>query len=863
MDFHYYSYQDDLFKKISDQTGTLFLFDSYSSMQHMLQNYYNPSFLQGNSIFITIEEFRERILADDSILLKEEKLPILLYSVLTEEEKEELKISSYQDIYSFSSQFFRFFRMLEEYQVEQLKSLADWQQERYTLLTGIRQRFEQKMNKLNCKDKTMLYRNEINNINFIKDMKRIVFVNTAEFSPLFKKTLNSLQKYCKIELHLQLEEEDFDEKNLQLKQLNYPALKNFQQKIKIYESSDELKELAGVLSIEEGADNSTDIIDCREENSNFKNLLNSSIDFAESRSIKDTALYHFLTAFYEVYLSAFKKGNIKLNLKSVLDFVNIKMSSKILELEEDSYYKLVDLYNDDYFYLNRDIIEAEIPVIYPLFAAVEKLKSISSLKELTAYITKIVDFPLESKFLDLEEKFFDTVIELNTAEDMNLHKNWYKYFADKAGGFFRLFLDYLGYKSLRTENEDRENRLSWSYLSSSPTKKRASLILTGCTQSNMSVNSSGFFFLNEKQLSLNKLPTSEDKYLLKKYRFLRHVFNAEKVSIFTINNREENIYPASVLEELKMNYDIEFKQNKFKNIDESDLLKNFFNLKNSGDNNDIESDKADGEIPLVRSDFREQFSITFYKYSQLKRCFYRFYLEQILHLQPGFSGGDNSLSFLSLGILVHQSFSNLTATLLEGSNFSEKKAEEIIFGNIKKLELKIDEDLKPFYKNIMTKKIAESFKFFWKEMSNIMTDENTEVLIEWPSKTVNREIFLKLMEVEFYLSGRIDLLLMGENADHIIDFKTGSGDKLQLDFYNLMLRENSADKDISKKCKKAIYSVFEKKFDLSYRNREDELFLEIKKLLKELFEKKEFSRISSYDCDRCPYYDFCRVDDKI
>jgi len=863
MEVYYYSYQEDLFNKISDQEGTLFLFDSYSSLHHMLKNYYNPSFLQESSIFMTVEEFRERILADDSILLKEEKLTILLYSVLTEKEKEELKISSYQDIYNFSYQFFQFFLLMEEYQIEQLESLADWQQKRYLLLAGIRQRFEQKMNELNCKDKTMLYRNDINNINFIKDIKRIVFVNTFEFSPLLKKTLKSLQKYCKLELHLQLAEEDFDEENLHLKQLSYPEFKNPQQKIQIYESSDELKELAGILNIEESTDNSTDVIDCREENSSFKKLLNSSIDFADSSSIKDTDLYHFLTALYEVYLSAFKKGNIKLNLKSVLDFVNLNMSSKILDLKEDSYYKIVNLYNDDYFYLNRDIIEEEIPEIYPLFAAVEKLKSIGSLKEMTAYITKIADLPLKSKFLDLEEKFFDTVIELNTAEEMNLHKSWHKYFSDKAGGFFKLFLDYLGYKSLRTDNKSREKCLSWSYLSSSPAKKWARLIVSGCTQNNMSVKGSGFFFLNEKQLSSNDLPTAEDKYLLKKYQFLRHVFSSQKVSIFTIKNMEENIYPASILEELKLNYDIEFKQNQFENADEADLLKNFFNLKNSNNNYEISRDKADGEIQLAQTDFKEHFSITYYKYNQLKRCYYRFYLEQILHLQPGFSGGDNSLSFRSLGILVHESFSDLTAFFLESNNFSEKKAKEIIFKNIKKLELKIDEDLKPFYKNIMIKKIAESFKFFWKEMSNIITDENTEVLMEWPSRTESREIFSKLMETEFYLSGRIDLLLMGENTDHIIDFKTGRGDKLQLDFYNLMLRKNFTNKDISKKCRKAIYSVFDKKFDLSYRNREDELFSEIKELLKELFDSSEFSRIVSYDCERCPYYDFCRVDDKI
>ncbi|MGM0602915.1 MAG: RecB family exonuclease [Bacillota bacterium] len=860
MEFYYHSYQDDLFEKISSQPGTVFLFNNYSSLQYMVKKYYNPSFLEENSIFMTIDEFRERILADDSVLLKEEKLPLLLYSVLTEAEKEELKIDSYQDIYNFSYQFLQFFMLIQEYQIEKLGFLADWQQQRYNLLQNIRQRFEQKMNRSNYKDKIMLYSNNIKNLNFLKDIKNISLVNTAEFTPLFKKTLDKLETNFNIEVHLQLTRGDFDEENLQLKQLSYPDLKNPEQKIKIYQSSDDLKELAGILDRTEKSKSSTDLIDCTEGVSHFENILKSNIDFAGSSSIKDTELYHFLTVLYEVYLSSYKKGNIKLNLKTVLDFVSIKMSSKIVKLDEKNYYKLVDLYNDDYFYLDREIVEEEIPDLLPLFSTVETLKNISSLKKMTSYISEIVDFPLESEFLDLEEKFFDTVIELNTAEEMQLHKNWNKYFSDKAGGFFRLFLDYLGYKSLIIEKEETENRLSWHYLGSSPAEKWDNLIIAGCTQDKMSVKNGGLFFLNEKQLSLNGLPTAEDRYLLKKYRFLRHIFSAGEASIFTIDNIERNIYPAAVLEELKLKYNLEFKQNKFEAVDESDLLKNFFAFKTVESDSAHNNENISGEIPLKKSDFKDQFSITYYKYNQLKRCFYRFYLEQILHLQPGFSGGDNSLSFRSLGILVHESFSDLIEFFLNNDSFSEEKVDDIILKNIKKLNLKIDEDLQPFYKNIMAKKIAESFLFFWSEMKNII--KNTEVLIEWPPRSKNREIFLKLMETEFYLSGRIDLLLMGENKNHIIDFKTGSGDKTQLDFYNLMLEENFAVQDMPQKSRKAIYSVFEEKFDYSYKNKEQELFTEINDLLEKLFEKKEYSRIFKYDCERCPYYDFCRVDDK-
>ena len=96
MDFKYYNYQQDLFEEIISQEAEVYLFKNYQDLKEAVR-VYQPEVLQKQSLFLTVKEFKERLFSSNQIVIKEEKLPLLLFSVLTAEEKSELKLDSYQD----------------------------------------------------------------------------------------------------------------------------------------------------------------------------------------------------------------------------------------------------------------------------------------------------------------------------------------------------------------------------------------------------------------------------------------------------------------------------------------------------------------------------------------------------------------------------------------------------------------------------------------------------------------------------------------------------------------------------------------------------------------------------------------------
>jgi len=108
LNFKYYNYNQDLFKETISGQPDIYVFANYNDLKEALK-YYQPEPLSQQSQFFSLKEFKERLFSSDQILLKEEKLPLLLYSVLTSEEKKELRLDNYQDIYQFSAQFFGYF----------------------------------------------------------------------------------------------------------------------------------------------------------------------------------------------------------------------------------------------------------------------------------------------------------------------------------------------------------------------------------------------------------------------------------------------------------------------------------------------------------------------------------------------------------------------------------------------------------------------------------------------------------------------------------------------------------------------------------------------------------------------------------
>ncbi|MFW5992358.1 MAG: PD-(D/E)XK nuclease family protein, partial [Halanaerobiaceae bacterium] len=111
--------------------------------------------------------------------------------------------------------------------------------------------------------------------------------------------------------------------------------------------------------------------------------------------------------------------------------------------------------------------------------------------------------------------------------------------------------------------------------------------------------------------------------------------------------------------------------------------------------------------------------------------------------------------------------------------------------------------------------------------------------------------------VSIYLNGRIDLLIDTEETKYIIDFKTGRGDKEQLDFYSLLIHNN--EETDYEMIDKFIYDVMDKKFLPGRAGNEADFAWKIKNALQEFFTGEKYTAEYSSRCERCKMFDICRV----
>jgi hypothetical protein len=860
VDFKYYNYQQDLFKEIIGQQAEVYLFQNYQDLKEAVR-IYQPQPLAEQSLFLTLKEFKERLLSSEKIVIKEEKLPLILFSVLTAAEKSELKLDNYQDIYQFSERFFAYFKLLQDYSLEGFEELTEWQKKRGNRLKEIKKRYQNKLDQLGYLDQLSLGEKENLNTGFLSDYQKINFFNILDFTPHFKDLLQKLNQNFEVELHLQLKKGDFDEDKLLLKEITMPKIAP--SKIEIRKNNSNLKGLTALLEELSETKTGTEIIDPAAEIA-VADILSQELNLTDYKSFGETPLYIFLESIYQLYQQGKKGSEILIELKELYSLTGQDLFKNWLELDAAALIKIKDLIRDDYYYLDQELIKAELPALKKLLNFLKEIRKVKNIGNLLELLSGFSDFLLEAQAKEITEKFNDSLLELKSIEEMGIVKSWQDYYSDPGAGLFALFLNHLKFKNIRlfqtTEGLD--------FLSSDTAarKKRKKVLFNNCIQENFSLKKDGLFFLSEKQIQDNGLQLKHQKLLLKKYNFLRHIFSSEKAVIFTVENEDQNISPAVILEELALEYGLEFKNSKLKGLSEKEILNNLFNFDSEAELKANCSADFNQELKVESEDFSSSFNFSYYKYKYLKDCYHRFYLEQLVRLDTTLEIKP-ALSLMALGILTHTVFGELILYARDNkvspTEIEASVRKKIIKKSIKKNELKIDKDYLNYYNQIIFKSLDRSFIRFAELLQKYLPQDYNNILVEWPQWNRKLQRYFKAAGIDFHLSGRIDLLLLNENDYFIIDFKTGSGDSKQLDFYSLMLRQNFKDQ-LPTDSSKAIYNVFAEDFEHSYHKieKEDQLGAELKELSLELFTAGVYERIYKSRCQRCPYKEICRVEVK-
>ena len=857
LNFQYYNYSQDLFKEVISKQPRVYVFDNYNDLKEALK-YYEPDPLSKQSQFFSLKEFKERLLSSNQILLKEEKLPLLLYSVLTAEEKKELRLDGYQDIYQFSARFFGYFELLQDYQLAEIKGLADWQQQRVNRLLTINKRYQQRLKQLGYVDYLALKENNNLNLQFLKGFKQIILFNIVDFTPYLKKILQQISFEFEINIHLQLKKEDFNEEKLEIESLTLPEKTS---KIEIRKSNSKLKSLAAFLNEKENSTAELQLIDAGRDVGSAE-ILSDQLTINSYRSLDKTAVYQLLNSIYQLYQKGKNSSRVLIELKELYDLSTQSIFKQWLKITAKDLQKIKRLMRNDYYYLDYNLIESEIPVLKPLYQLLENLRKIKNISGLIELITEIADFALETEAKETAEKFNDSLLELKSIEEMEIVTSWQDYYSDRGAGLFSLLLNHLKFKSISLAvNDEAANFFS---LEKAPQIKREKLIINNLTQENFVHKNDGFYFITEKQLGNNGLKLNHKKQILKKYKFLRHILSSEKSIIFTVENENKNISPAVILEELILEYGLNYNQTKLNMLAEKEILNNIFNYQTEVELGVINQADFNKNLRVEINDFGSSFNFSYYKYKYLKDCYHRFYLEQLARLNTTLEIKP-SLSLMALGILTHDIFGELIIYArdqkIAPADISAESRKNIIKSAIEANKLKIEHDYLNYYRKVIFNSLENSFIHFAELLQKYLPNDYQNILVEWPKWDYQRQKYFSAQQIDFYLSGRIDLLLLNQAEYFIIDFKTGSGDHKQLDFYSLMLRQNYEEK-LPSASRKAIYNVFDQAFEHSYNKveKEDSLGQELQELTNLLLTAGEYERIYKSRCQRCPYKEICRVE---
>ncbi|MFN2362766.1 MAG: PD-(D/E)XK nuclease family protein, partial [Halarsenatibacteraceae bacterium] len=794
MEFRYLDFNQDLFEKAVTEEPALYILPNSGDIK-AARSTYNRELLTAESKFLDWNSFKELIFPVDDLILKEEKLSIGLFSLMTSADKKFLNISEYGDVLEFSGLFHNYYLERSEYLVDSLPVLAGWQKERLDLIEKLRSRYLNWLSENNYTDKSLVYDLENYNPARIKAFERIVVINPVETPPLEREIIHKLAEEFTVEIFLQLESSNYSEEKLRLENFKLPDEPAVD--LKLYTAEEDIGQLASALKL--AVKNQAEIITPNLEKRNYSKLLSEKeVDLQASISLEESSLYRLLKCCYNLLLNyePKKTGLGLLPVNQLLNAINQPVVVRYFELEiREVKEEFNQLISQGYYYLNGRIIAENLPALKPLFSMIDDLSGMETLTEVINYLDKLeLDKLADPLFQDEIDQFYDGLIELTAIEKLGLVENWRRFFSRPAQGLLELILNYLKYKKIATTINVEQERLLVQDFQLAPARRRENLIILNASQGELPVGGSRSFLLNPEQRVELGLPTAREEQKWQRYYFFRHILTADRAEIFGLNNQDENLSPGSLMEELKFKYRLEYQESPVKRSDYLSFLNNIF-ASQAGYNFgqvDREEYRRDLKQNLVE-ETGGRTSLTYYKYNRIKDCYHRYYLEHIIGLEPGLELADKAMNPMVFGIMVHNLMDRvitelkpeLTANTLDIEPY-RARVEEIVDEIIGKYYLFYDQRFKGYYKEIIKPRLVDSIFSFIEGLARRLPASSEGELTDWdwkleytPPKRV--ESFYQEAGMEFYLRGRIDLLIETGREEILVDFKTGSGSVDQLD----------------------------------------------------------------------------------
>ncbi|NLY88631.1 MAG: Dna2/Cas4 domain-containing protein [Firmicutes bacterium] len=897
MQIEYLSYREDLFSRVFTLAAggpRVFIFAGQVNMVEAARSH-EPPFLQPASLFLTLRDFKERFFPPQRLILREEKLAVFFYELLTAAEREELGIDDYFDAIEPAGGFFKLYDEMSEYEIPVLTGLEPWQEKKYEILQAVRRRYLARLDELGYTDATLAF--DFSNFyeEPLREFSEIVLVNIIAFTPKEKRLLRFLaDRGFRLRLLLQLSPEDFDEELLCLTGVSFPA--NPGTEIILYQTGDDLLQLTNIIALLEEEEEAV-VLDAASSSSYHRLLTGGKIMVDGETGFRETKIYRFLTALYNLLQGAVDRaGVLQVELNSLMQAVRLPEFRTYYGLDETSGARLQEMAGEGYAYF---FAPGEFRSVMNDLA---RLRQVQSMKDLCAFLAGLDLSLLNDRHLAKNIiRYFDALLELESLEELGIVSDWKNYFSRTALGLLRLALNYLGYKKVKPirDPELEATAVRMTGLREAPDRPWETLVIINASHGVIPAVSGENFLLTDGQRARLGLPAAQERKLAEKYAFFRPVFSSKKAVIFSLKNLEENLTPSSFVEELRLHYGLSPVEAPVKARQLPEVTAGIFAVPDraaaaaaleledtaaghapvngrpgdqpgsrspaaavSGGAMNGDTALANDWPPVETADFPgKRFSLSYYKYKALSECHFKFYLQYISGVEemitPVTGLHTRILSPPLFGSLVHELFAEVLNRAGPALGLSPEAIDEIIRDKlIYSWGPKINDYFFKYYQELFLRKIKESLLNFLAILGRRGKKKPVRDLkSEWrPRKT--GAPFYRHEITDVYLSGRIDLLLDTGDTLRVVDFKTGAGHSSQLDFYALLLKEATGTEA---RIEREIYDVLKEKLQPGTVDGEKELAAIIREELTELFASRTYQGVEKPSlCRNCPWLDLCR-----
>ena len=438
----------------------------------------------------------------------------------------------------------------------------------------------------------------------------------------------------------------------------------------------------------------------------------------------------------------------------------------------------------------------------------------------------------EKRYSNIKEVFYQALSDFYSIEQINIidKNSWRQYFGDYvqkddriilASGILKLFVNYLKAKKIKynfdlNQSENQNSfRVSITDLENTRNIQYRKVAILDVTEDIIPSARRTPFLFTEKQREALGLKTYEEIREWEKYYFFRLLLSAREVYLFSQKNIERNIDASSFVEEIRLHLQHIIPCDKvLEDTYYRVIYENFLHNKDYTVSPAIYRKPDFFQIPLDKSkDFpHNSLDLTAYELTMLLKNPFAFYFQHLSGLKRVPEKVDHDLSVALIGKVVHDIIHHIWSQLIEdfhgplfGFNYQvvdgamiDRAIEKVVFKPLNYFRFPKNYSM-IYFKKIVIPIIKQGVESFFKLLENLpFNDRRVEVIPEKEYGSIEEREYKQLiaasendLQIDVRIRGRADLRIhvLDEKDNpqqyYIFDYKTGSGDREQLIFYEL------------------------------------------------------------------------------